>query len=436
MERHHMRLKLIALSVLGLSLILLHTQVLAQRGGQRGGGRGGEAGGQRGGSSQHGGGFGGGLSSEGSHGGESKGGSHGGESKGGSSGEGSRGSPGMGPYGRESSGSGSASRPGTGSSGSNRPGTASAATARPGAEGASATRPGVQGSTATRPGTGTVPGAEGASATRPGAQGSTATRPGTTVNATSQTTAVGVRPGTSTGATGVAAAYAAHPTGTYHASTAALNDQGAAVRSAAAAYPAYSPATYGAHANAWPPTNLTSNSLYVNPGYGALAGQLGMAQQPLPYDYGGNVVAQSQAVYVNGDNVGPPQQYAAQASKIAATGNAQPAANTSWQPLGVFAMVEGDQTSSDDTFQLAVNPQGLLRGNYHNLRDNSVVSLSGSVDPKTQRAAWTIGGDKTPVYEAGIANLTKDEATMLLHQGEGQPRQFTLIRLQQPPQGN
>jgi len=181
---------------------------------------------------------------------------------------------------------------------------------------------------------------------------------------------------------------------------------------------------------------LTTNSLYANPGYSAVAGQLGMAQQPQPYDYGGNVVAQSQAVYVNGDNVGAPQQYSDQASQIAAAGNATPAPSSTWQPLGVFVMVEGDQTTSDDTFQLAVNPQGLIRGNYHNLKDNSIVSLSGSVDPKTQRAAWTIGGDKSPVYEAGIANLTRNEATMLLHPGDGPPRQFTLIRLEQPPQGN
>ena len=320
------------------------------------------------------------------------------------------------------------------SSSSYRPGAPGEGAARPGGEGAGAARPGAQGGAATRPGTAT-PGVGGPASgigVRPGVG---AGAPG----AGGPASGIGVRPGMGAGAPGVpgaAAAYAARPYGTYHASTAALNDQGAAVRAAAAAHPLYSPATYRAHANAWTPTNLTSNSLYVNPGYGAVAGQLGMAPQPIPYDYGGNVVAQSQAVYVNGDNVGPPQQYAAQASQIAATGSAQPAPNTSWQPLGVFAMVDRDQTSSDDTFQLAVNPQGILRGNYHNLRDGSVVSVSGSVDPKTQRAAWTIGGDKAPVYEAGIANLTKDEAPMLLHPGgDGQPRQFGLIRLQQPPQG-
>jgi hypothetical protein len=179
---------------------------------------------------------------------------------------------------------------------------------------------------------------------------------------------------------------------------------------------------------------MTSPSLYTNPGYGAVAGQLGMAQQPAPYDYGGNVVAQPGAVYVNGDNVGTPQQYASQASGIAASGNAPPDPGARWQPLGVFAMLDGGQTTSDDIFQLAINSQGVLRGNYHYLKDNSVTPLAGAVDPKTQRAAWTIGGDQTPVYEAGIANLTRDQTTMLVHTGEGQPRQFTLVRLPEPSQ--
>jgi hypothetical protein len=203
----------------------------------------------------------------------------------------------------------------------------------------------------------------------------------------------------------------------------------------AAAYPAYTPGVYAAYPGAWQPTNLTSNSLYANPGYGALAGQLGMAAQPAPYDYGGNVVAQSNAVYVNGDPAGSPQEYANQAGRLAASGSAQPDPNAQWQPLGVFAMVEGSQTQSNDLFQLAVNNQGVIRGNYHNVQTNETTPLAGSVDRQTQRAAWTIGGDQTPVYEAGIANLTRDQSTMLVHTPDGQQRQFTLVRLPEPQQG-
>jgi hypothetical protein len=222
--------------------------------------------------------------------------------------------------------------------------------------------------------------------------------------------------------------------GTHYEGDTALYAQRNSFVGGAGAYPAYSPAMYSAYPGAWTATNMAGGSLYANPGYGAVAGQVGMAQQPMPYDYGSNVVAQPTAVYVNGDNVGTPQQYASQASGIAAAGNAQPAQGTQWQPLGVFAMVDSGQTSSDDIFQLAISPQGILRGNYHNLKDNSVTPLAGAVDPKTQRAAWTIGGDQTPVYEAGIANLTRDQTTMLLHLPDGQQRQFSLIRLPDPTQ--
>jgi hypothetical protein len=139
-------------------------------------------------------------------------------------------------------------------------------------------------------------------------------------------------------------------------------------------------------------------------------------------------------VYVNGDNVGTPQQYADQASQIAASGTPEPDQNTRWQPLGVFAMVDGGQTNPTDVFQLAVNSQGVLRGNYNDLTSNSVTPLAGAIDPKTQRAAWTIGGDQTPIYEAGIANLTTDKAAMLVHTADGQPKQYTLIRLPEPSQ--
>jgi hypothetical protein len=160
-----------------------------------------------------------------------------------------------------------------------------------------------------------------------------------------------------------------------------------------------------------------------------------MAATPVAYDYGGNVVVQPDAVYVNGDVVGTPQQYAQQTSTIASAGqSAKPAADSKWLPLGVFAVVEGDATSSDDIFQLAVNPQGIIRGNYNNVRTNQVETISGSVDKKTQRTAWTIGDDQSPAYEAGLTNLTKDITPMLVISADGQSHQMSLIRVPQPTQ--
>lgn len=163
-----------------------------------------------------------------------------------------------------------------------------------------------------------------------------------------------------------------------------------------------------------------------------MAQRLGLAKQPIPQDYGGNVVVQPNAVYVNGNPTGTPQQYSQQAQQIASAGQAAPPAeDASWMPLGVFAVVEQGQTNSNDIFQLSVNAQGIIRGNYHNTSTNEMVAMSGSVDKQTQRAAWTIGDDKTPVYEAGIANLSQDTAPLLVHTDDG-VRQVSLIRVQQP----
>lgn len=235
---------------------------------------------------------------------------------------------------------------------------------------------------------------------------------------------VGVRPGVGVGAPGTryrpADDYAAHA---------------AAFRADPGRYGAYDAARWAAYPGAWNPTRVVSNSFYTNPGYGALAAGLGMAAVAAPHDYGGNVVVQPNAVYVNGDPAGTPQEYAAQAGQIASQGQAEPPAETQWQPIGVFAAVQGDATDSDDVFQLAVSPQGTIRGNYHNRKSDEALPMTGSVDVKTQRVAWTIGGDKFPIYEAGIANLTKDAAPMLVHLEDGTSNQMTLIRLPDPGAG-
>lgn len=227
----------------------------------------------------------------------------------------------------------------------------------------------------------------------------------------------------------------AYAYGTRHVANDVLAEQTVAVRAATANYATYNAAIYANYANAWPPVNLTNSSLYSHPGYGALATGLKMSNQPVTYDYGGNVVVQQDAVYVNGEAAGTPQQYSQQAAQLASAGqSAQPSETGKWLPLGVFALVEGDATNSNDVFQITVNQQGIIRGNYHNVSSDQMEPISGSVDKDTQRAAWTIGKDTAPVYEAGILNLTKDATPILIHIGDGQTRQLNLIRLEQPQQ--
>src|SRR5262249_45346663 len=100
--------------------------------------------------------------------------------------------------------------------------------------------------------------------------------------------------------------------------------------------------------------------------------------------------------------------------------------------LGVFAMVQGERTDSNDLFQLAVNKAGTIRGNFYNALSDTTVPVYGAVDKKTKRAAWTVGDKKEPIYEAGFVNLTKPETTMMVHFGKNHSQQWTLIRVEQP----
>jgi hypothetical protein len=151
------------------------------------------------------------------------------------------------------------------------------------------------------------------------------------------------------------------------------------------------------------------------------------------YDYGSTVIYEGDTVYVNGEPFASTAQYAQQATVIADTGrDAKVASEQDWQPLGVFAMVQGNEQTAYHIFQLAIDNHGVIRGNYYDAVADSSESVYGSVDKNTQRAAWTIGERKTPVYEVGIANLTKDETTMLVHYDGGRTDQWTLIRIEQP----
>ncbi|QDV32332.1 hypothetical protein [Tautonia plasticadhaerens] len=446
-----MRRNLITLSFLTLSLLIPDVQAFAQRGGRGGGGRGGgmqrggmqgggmqrggmqgggmqrggmQGGGmQRGGGMQGGGGFGGGLSGRSPQGGMQ------GQGPSASFGMGEAASPGM------SFGAGGAGRPGMGAGGSGRPGMGAGGAGQPGfgAGGVGGPASGV----GVRPGAGAggAGGPDSGIGVRPGAG---AGAPGVGAGGVGgPDSGIGVRPGMGAGAAGLpGGGGAGRAYGTYHTPDTMLYAQRNTVVAGAHAYPAFTPEMYAGYPGAWRPSNLVADSLYANPGYGALASMLGVTGQPAPYDYGGNVVAQPDAVYVNGDPAGTPQDYAAQASQIAAAGGGDPAADAQWQPIGVFAMLQGDQAQPNEFFELAVDSQGMLRGNYHNVQANQTFPIAGSVDPQSQRAAWTVADQPTPVFEAGLVNLTGDQATMLVHTADGQQQQFSLVRLPDPQQGS
>src|SRR5262249_11149187 len=150
------------------------------------------------------------------------------------------------------------------------------------------------------------------------------------------------------------------------------------------------------------------------------------------YDYGNNVTYGDDGNVYQGDTaVGTSAEYYNQAADIASSG-AEPT-NEDWMPLGVFAIVNDEsQKTSDKTIQLALNKEGVIRGNMHDAANDSVKTVSGAVDTKTQRVAFSIEGNDKAVIETGLYNLTNDEVPVLVHVGADQVEKHLLIRLQPP----
>jgi hypothetical protein len=208
---------------------------------------------------------------------------------------------------------------------------------------------------------------------------------------------------------------------------------------------------YGDHFGCWWPggwwfaggmmAGMLWTDLFAWGGYGAYGGggggggggYAGGGVATIPYDYGTTVVYQNDGVYVQGTRVGTAEEYAAQAATIAGQGGADAkiADDDQWRSLGVFAMARTEETDPSNFLSLAIDKEGILRGTYYNAVSDESAHVTGKVDKKTQRAAWTIGAKKEPVYEAGISNLTKEQCTILVHKSGGKTEQMLLVRVKQ-----
>jgi hypothetical protein len=157
---------------------------------------------------------------------------------------------------------------------------------------------------------------------------------------------------------------------------------------------------------------------------------------PTYYDYGsgGSVYYEGDTVYANGEEI-PADEYAQQAEQIATS---QPeVANPDeleWMPLGVFAITkDGDPKAVPNMFlQLAVSKEGIIAGTLQNKTTDQTESIDGMVDQKSQRAAWTISGKNTPIMETGIANLTENETSALVHFADGTTQQWLMLHIENP----
>ena len=286
---------------------------------------------------------------------------------------------------------------------------------------------GPQGSFATRYQGGVAIGPQGAAAG--GSRAGVATGPGGTVVG-------GSRGAVAAGGYGAAAGRVtatAGPNSTVYRSAAVVRGQGIYVRQSVGRYPCFRPGWYARYPAAWFAAGWVASAVWRAPTWASYSTFATYQAAPVYYNYGENVVYQDDGVYFGADKVASYEQYEQQAAALSDAGReARTSKDDDWLPLGVFAMVQGDEKTSNHIFQLAVNKQGTIRGNYYDAVTDTTALVYGSVDPKTQRAAWTVGDHKTPVYDCGIANLTENETTMLVHYSPERTQQFTLIRMEEP----
>jgi hypothetical protein len=198
-------------------------------------------------------------------------------------------------------------------------------------------------------------------------------------------------------------------------------------------YHYFTPNWYTSHPLAWRAAAWNRWNFWRWAPWPTIAQFCGYPMSPPIYDYGSNLVYEDNQVFYNGEPIATADEYAAQATDLALAGDAaKPPDNDEWTSLGVFAMIQGDEQESNNIFQLAIDRNGVIRGNYHNALTDSTLPVYGSVDKKTQRAAWIVGTKKDVVYETGIGNLSEGETTMLVHFGKDNTQQWKLIRLDPP----
>ena len=189
---------------------------------------------------------------------------------------------------------------------------------------------------------------------------------------------------------------------------------------------AWTPVGYGAAAwvaAAWTPAAWVNVGAWLGDGTTTAYG----------YNYGSDIVYQDGNVYYGGQSAGTALAYYDGAATLADSAvNAAPPADPQWLPLGVFGLMEENKKTPNMVFQLAVDKNGVIRGNYFDQVTQTNQSVTGAVDKKTQRVAWRVSGSKGLVVETGLYNLTQDQSTALVHYGPDRTEQELLVRMKQP----
>jgi hypothetical protein len=113
--------------------------------------------------------------------------------------------------------------------------------------------------------------------------------------------------------------------------------------------------------------------------------------------------------------------------------NAVGPADSDWLPLGVFAVVPPgtqDTAQAHNYQQLAVDRQGVIKGNFYDTISGTVQPITGTVDRTALVASWTVGTNGSR-FTAPRELFAGQSRTVSMSSG-GQSRNLELMPVQRP----
>ena len=189
---------------------------------------------------------------------------------------------------------------------------------------------------------------------------------------------------------------------------------------------------YGRYPGAWFPGKWAiAGTAWAATTWAVAGTYCGCSDEGVYYDYEDNVAYQDDTVYYEGEPVGTSEEYYEEASEIASSG--EKSKDEEWMPIGVFAIIkDAEQTETERVIQLALNRDGAIRGNLHDMLTEKVTPVVGAVDKESQRVALSLEGNDQLLVEVGLYNLTNDEVPILIHFSKDKRQPASLIRLKTP----
>lgn len=155
--------------------------------------------------------------------------------------------------------------------------------------------------------------------------------------------------------------------------------------------------------------------------------------QPVYYYYGSNgmIYYSEHSDYTYLVPVGSNLRFIAEAVRIANAPRPLSIPQSSWMPLGMYALSydkEGTDMPSE-YLTLAISKEGAVSGAYINVKNSETLEIQGTIDPKSQRVAWKFIDQDWPIMESGLYNLTKDESTLLVHTSSHRTEPRVIVRV-------